>query len=117
MTREKWGMNVLVLVAAFIIVAAPKFAIAPDIILTHGGSMALGLLIAIKGVQGMRCTRSDVFLAYDIVFVVLISLFTKHSETSTVVLNVITILVIAVFVTTELVRFYGIKKDSSESSS
>jgi hypothetical protein len=115
-TKKQW-LNVLVLLAAFIIVAALKFAIVPDMILTHGGGLALGALIGLKGVRGMQATRSDVFLAYIIVALVLISLFTKHSETSGSVLSVITILVFAVFASTGRLTFYGLKEDSSESSS
>jgi hypothetical protein len=117
MATEKQWLNVLVLVASMIIVAAPKFAIVPDFILTHGGSLALGALIGVKGVRGLRATRSDVYLAYIIVSLVLISLLTKHSETSTMVLNLITISVFAVFISTGRVTFYGIKEDSPETTS
>jgi hypothetical protein len=74
-------------------------------------------LIGLKGVRGMQATRSDVFLAYIIVALVLISLFIKHSETSGSVLSIITISVFAVFASTGRLTFYGLKEDSSESSS
>jgi hypothetical protein len=117
MATEKQWLNVSIIVAGMIILAAPKVAIVPDFILTHGGSLALGALVGIKGFRGLQSTRSDALLAYIIVSLVLISLVTKHSETSTMVLNLITISVFAVFISTGRVTFYGIKEDSPETTS
>jgi hypothetical protein len=109
MTPKHW-MNGLVLVAAFFIAVAPLFAIGSRGILTSGGSMAIGALIAIKGISRLRCAASDLVLACMVLGIALITVFTHQSATARLVFEIVGLSLLLIFASTGL-TFRTIARD------
>lgn len=117
MATRRFRMNTLILVAGFIVVGSPTFAIPPKSIFTHFANITLGALIAIKGTSSLSCTASDVFLAYIVLGLELIEVFTNHSAMSGAVLDVITTLVFLVFASTGVTFKALAREHAAEGSS
>jgi|ERR1051325_10926403 len=109
MTPKHW-MNCLVLIAAFLIAVVPLFAIGSKGVLTSGGGMALGALVAIKGISRLRCSASDLVLASMVLGLVVITVFTNQSATTRLALEVVAISLVFIFASTGL-TFRAIARD------